>query len=194
MKPELNGWQLIVFQIISQHFSRRVFYLDEVYAFVEILKPYYPLNEHPRDKIRQILQQLRDQGLLTFLERGTYQLTDLNMQKPVVLDQAGNHIVYLLSNQSMPMWVKIGHTNSIERRLKELYNTSTPLPFHLEDTIQTTSRSSSLFIEKHIHALIDTINPSLRKETEASRREFFQLSPERGKEIFRLTRTLLSIS
>jgi hypothetical protein len=94
----------------------------------------------------------------------------------------------------MPMWVKIGHTNSIERRLKELYNTSTPLPFHLEDTIQTTSRSSSLFIEKHIHALIDTINPSLRKETEASRREFFQLSLERGKEIFRLTRTLLSIS
>ena len=92
-------------------------------------------------------------------------MADLIVKKPVVLDQAGDHLLYLLSNLSMPLWVKIGHTNSIERRLKELYNTSTPLPFHLEDTIQTTSRASSLFIEKHIHALIETINPSLRKET-----------------------------
>jgi hypothetical protein len=192
MKNELKGWKQLIYQIITQHFSSRIFQLEELYRFVEILKPYYPHNEHPRDKVRQVLQQLRDLGYLAFLDKGHYQLLATSKVNPILMNKDGHHWVYLLSNESMPQWVKIGHTNSIERRLKELYNTSTPLPFHVEDTIQTTSKASSLFIEHHIHALIDTINPSVRKATDASRREFFQLSPQQGKTIFQLTRQILS--
>ena len=41
-----------------------------------------------------------------------------------------NNIIYILVNESMPDLVKIGRTNrSIEQRIKELDNTSVPLPF-----------------------------------------------------------------
>ena len=38
-------------------------------------------------------------------------------------------IVYILINQSMPDTIKIGITDNLERRMRELDNTSTPLPF-----------------------------------------------------------------
>ena len=38
-------------------------------------------------------------------------------------------IVYILKNQSMPDILKVGITDNLERRIKELDNTSTPLPF-----------------------------------------------------------------
>ena len=54
-----------------------------------------------------------------------YQLID---QEETIINKTSkydeNETVYLLSNESIPGWVKIGRTNSIERRLKELYNTS----------------------------------------------------------------------
>ena len=46
MRPELTGWKQVIYQIITQHFSSRIFQLEELYRFVEILKPYYPHNEH----------------------------------------------------------------------------------------------------------------------------------------------------
>ena len=38
-------------------------------------------------------------------------------------------IVYILTNQSRPDTIKIRITDNLERRMKELDNTSTPLPF-----------------------------------------------------------------
>jgi len=38
-------------------------------------------------------------------------------------------IVYILTNQSMPDTIKIGITDNLERRMRELDKTSTPLPF-----------------------------------------------------------------
>ena len=38
-------------------------------------------------------------------------------------------IIYILTNQSMPDTIKIGITDNLERRIKELDNTSLPLPF-----------------------------------------------------------------
>jgi hypothetical protein len=87
-----------------------------------------------KEKLRQTLQNLRDKSLLSFQSRGTYQLlTDLKFVSNRKTNQ--QEIVYLLSNDSIPGWVKIGRTNAIDRRLKELYNTSVPLPFKLEESI-----------------------------------------------------------
>jgi predicted GIY-YIG superfamily endonuclease len=38
-------------------------------------------------------------------------------------------VVYILTNESMPDLVKIGITDNLERRIRELDNTSTPLHF-----------------------------------------------------------------
>ncbi len=39
-------------------------------------------------------------------------------------------IVYVLTNEAIEGWVKIGRTStSVEQRIKELDNTSPPLPF-----------------------------------------------------------------
>ncbi len=37
--------------------------------------------------------------------------------------------VYILTNESMPDIIKIGITDNLSRRLRDLDNTSTPLPF-----------------------------------------------------------------
>ena len=38
-------------------------------------------------------------------------------------------IIYVLTNPAMEGYVKVGRTNNLIRRIKELDNTSTPLPF-----------------------------------------------------------------
>ena len=38
-------------------------------------------------------------------------------------------IVYVLTNPAMPGFVKIGYTTDIQARLKQLHNTSVPVPF-----------------------------------------------------------------
>ena len=49
------------------------FNLLEVYDFEPHFRRLYPKNAHPRDKLRQALQHLRDRGVLNFVnDFGTY--------------------------------------------------------------------------------------------------------------------------
>jgi addiction module HigA family antidote len=54
--------------------DRPEFTLDDVYKFEREFSERHPKNRHVRDKIRQQLQILRDEGFLDFVEPGTYRL------------------------------------------------------------------------------------------------------------------------
>jgi hypothetical protein len=189
----LRGWNFIVYTLIINNFKNQEFSLQELYQYEEYFRHVYPSNFHIKDKLRQTLQNLRDKGLLIFLSQGNYQMIYESVRDEIV-EEKKQELVYLLSNESIPGWVKIGRTNAIERRLKELYNTSVPLPFKVEEIIQTHTLEASRILEKSIHSIIDTLNPNLRKNTDASRREFFRMTIQEGKSIFTLVNKIVGIS
>lgn len=80
-------------------------------------------------------------------------------------------IIYILINEAMPGYVKIGKTStSLEQRVKELSgSTSVPLPF---TCFYACTVKDASFVEHQLHDAFDNnrINPH---------REFFQISPER---------------
>jgi hypothetical protein len=80
-------------------------------------------------------------------------------------------IIYILTNEAMPGYVKIGKTStSLEERIRELSSsTSVPLPF---TCFYACTVKDMAFVEKQLHDAFDNnrSNP---------RREFFQISPER---------------
>jgi hypothetical protein len=82
-----------------------------------------------------------------------------------------NEIIYILINEAMPGFVKIGKTStSLEQRIRELSSsTSVPLPF---TCFYACTVKDSSFVEHQLHDAFDNdrVNP---------RREFFQISPER---------------
>ena len=61
-------------------------------------------------------------------------------------------IIYILTNQSMPDTIKIGITDNLERRMRELDNTSTPLPFECYYAVEV---QDAKVIEKKIHEGLD---------------------------------------
>jgi len=65
----------IFFQILKLHLcDRKVFSLPQVYLISEgPMSFHYPFNNHIRDKIRELLQVLRDEGHLQFIKKGFYQ-------------------------------------------------------------------------------------------------------------------------
>ena len=67
----LTGWKLEVFNCLDS-IENRTFYLEEAYAFEDVLSDKYPNNRNIKDKIRQQLQYLRDLGLIEFKVRGVY--------------------------------------------------------------------------------------------------------------------------
>ena len=89
-------------------------------------------------------------------------------------------IVYILINQSMPETIKIGITDNLERRIKELDNTSTPLPFECFYAVEVQDASK---IEKKIHEGLDD------KRVRQSR-EFFNTSPEQAKAILEIAEVM----
>ncbi|QLY40648.1 hypothetical protein HF295_07235 [Hujiaoplasma nucleasis] len=190
---KLKGWNYIVYVLVKNNFESNKFSLAEIYEFEPYFKMVYPDNYHIKDKIRQTLQKLRDHDLLKFFGQGEYQLLE-EREYEIKEEKCSEEVVYLLTNESIPGWVKIGRSNSVSRRLKELYNTSVPLPFILEDKIVVDNKENSFMLEKSIHSIIDTINPSVRKNTEAKRREFFKLTVDQGKMIFQLVTRITRVN
>lgn len=82
-----------------------------------------------------------------------------------------NEIVYVLTNEAMPGYVKIGKTNTnLEQRVRELSgSTSVPLPFTVFFACKV---ANATFVEHQLHDAFDNnrVNP---------RREFFSIDPER---------------
>ena len=80
-------------------------------------------------------------------------------------------IVYILTNQSMPDTIKIGITDDLESRMKQLDNTSTPLPFECYYAVEVEDARA---IEKKIHEGLD--DKRIRQN-----REFFNAHGRTGK-------------
>jgi type II restriction enzyme len=68
-----KGWILDIMNCINK-LGKLEFTLDEVYSFEKVLEDKYPNNKHIRDKIRQQLQFMRDNGYIEFIGRGRYRL------------------------------------------------------------------------------------------------------------------------
>lgn len=67
-----RSWLIDTLECIERIKNVR-FSLADVYAFEGLLATRHPENRHIRDKIRQQLQVLRDQGLISFLGNGQYE-------------------------------------------------------------------------------------------------------------------------
>lgn len=82
-----------------------------------------------------------------------------------------NEIIYILTNEAMPGYVKVGRTStSLEQRIRELNSsTSVPLPF---TSFYACTVKNAQFVEHQLHDAFDDnrVNP---------RREFFHIAPER---------------
>ena len=74
-EKEINakGWLLDV-MLCVERIKKKEFALNEIYAFEATLRRNHPDNRHIKDKIRQQLQVLRDNGYLEFSGGGTYRL------------------------------------------------------------------------------------------------------------------------
>jgi len=81
--------------------------------------------------------------------------------------------IYILTNKSFKNdWVKIGYATDPEARRRQLSNTSLPYDFEIYATYEVSPNQS---LDKVLHHLIKTLNPSLRL---TSNREFFIMKPE----------------
>ncbi|MBI5662295.1 MAG: restriction endonuclease [Ignavibacterium album] len=68
---DAKGWLLDIMKCVDE-IKSDVFKLDEIYNFENKLKLKYPNNNFIKDKIRQQLQILRDNGIIEFVGRGKY--------------------------------------------------------------------------------------------------------------------------
>ena len=89
-------------------------------------------------------------------------------------------IVYILTNESMPETIKVGITENLDRRIRELDNTSTPLPFECYYAVEVENASA---IEKKIHEGLD--DKRIRQN-----REFFNATPEQAKAILEIAEVM----
>lgn len=82
-----------------------------------------------------------------------------------------NEIIYILTNEAMPGYVKIGKTTAgLEQRIRDLSaSTSVPLPF---TCFYACTVNDSTFVEHQLHDAFDNNRIN-------HRREFFQIAPER---------------
>ena len=82
-------------------------------------------------------------------------------------------IVYILTNECMPDTTKIGVTDVLEQRVKQLDNSSVALPFQCCYAVEVDNAS---VIEKKLHEGLDDCR--IRQN-----REFFNTTPEQAKSL-----------
>jgi hypothetical protein len=78
-------------------------------------------------------------------------------------------IVYVLINDAMQGYAKIGRTNNLEQRLRSLDNTSVPLPFSCFYACEVADAN---FVERQLHSAFGDQRVRVN-------REFFEISPDR---------------
>lgn len=95
--------------------------------------------------------------------------------------------IYIMTNPSFKEWVKIGYTDNLEKRLKDLNGSSAvPFSFHVYATMEADKPLS----DKPLHNLLDMLNPELRsiekfESGKVRKREFYAISPEEAYEILK---------
>ncbi|MGL6298479.1 MAG: phospholipase D-like domain-containing protein [Methanobacteriaceae archaeon] len=67
----LKGWKRSIFEVLNS-FDDINFNINTVYEYIPQLQIEYPNNKNIKPKIRQVLQQLRDLGLVKFEGEGIY--------------------------------------------------------------------------------------------------------------------------
>jgi type II restriction enzyme len=72
-QSDARGWLIEVLRCVES-IGKIEFDLSDIYAFEQHLGAIYPKNRHVRQKIRQQMQKLRDEGFLEFVGRGSYRL------------------------------------------------------------------------------------------------------------------------
>ena len=82
-------------------------------------------------------------------------------------------IVYILTNECMPDTIKIGVTDVLEQRVKQLDNSSVALPFQCYYAVEVDNAS---VLEKKLHEGLDDCR--IRQN-----REFFNTTPEQAKSL-----------
>jgi len=86
-------------------------------------------------------------------------------------------IVYVLSNPAFDNYVKVGRTIDLEQRLKQLDNTSVPLPFRCVFAIEV---DDEIAVEKLVHQAFADVRVR-------SSREFFEIDAQRVIAALKLT-------
>lgn len=89
-----------------------------------------------------------------------------------------NEIIYILINEAMPGYVKIGKTTNLEERVRSLDTTSVPLPF--ECFYACTVKDAAFVEQQLLDAFMD--------HRVRSSREFFEIAPERAVAILKLVK------
>ena len=93
-------------------------------------------------------------------------------------------VIYVLTNPSFPQYVKIGYTDNLDSRLKQL-NRSECIPYSFR--VYAYYKVPKRLTDTEIHKIIDTLNPNLRAiETingKERKKEFYELSASDAYEI-----------
>ena len=83
--------------------------------------------------------------------------------------QPATQVIYVLQNPAMPGYVKIGRTTDLARRMRDLFDTSVPVPFNcfyaarVENSDKVETSLFEIFGDKRAHP----------------KREFFEVEPHR---------------
>jgi ribosomal protein L15 len=85
------------------------------------------------------------------------------------MSQDHDEVIYVLTNEAMPGYVKIGKTHNLEQRVHRLSATAVPFPFTI---FYACTVKDAHFTEHQLHDAFDDnrMNP---------KREFFKIAPER---------------